>query len=91
MTTGGYYFSNPIPISSPHCSRPTLPGIISGLAGRTYPCKEHLRFLATGVHFAEGDWGDYSVTGSYDGTETLDRKMERIMAEKFTEKMEDSE
>ena len=33
----------------------------------------------------------YTVTGSYDGTETLDRKMERIMAEKFTEKMEDSE
>ena len=33
----------------------------------------------------------YSVTGSYDGTETLDKKMERIMAEKFTEKMEDSE
>ena len=27
----------------------------------------------------------------YDGVETLDRKMERIMGEKFTEKMEDSE
>lgn len=33
----------------------------------------------------------YSVTGSYDGTETLDKKMERIMGEKFTENMEDSE
>ena len=33
----------------------------------------------------------YTVTGSYDGVETLDRKMERIMGEKFTEKMEDSE
>ena len=33
----------------------------------------------------------YSVTGTYDGTETLDKKMERIMAEKFTEKLEDSE
>ncbi len=33
----------------------------------------------------------YTITGSYDGTESLDRKMERIMAEKFTEKMEDSE
>lgn len=33
----------------------------------------------------------YTVTGSYDGTETLDKKMERIMGEKFTEKMEDSE
>lgn len=33
----------------------------------------------------------YTVIGSYDGTEPLDRKMERIMTEKFTEKMEDSE
>ena len=33
----------------------------------------------------------YTVTGSYDGVETLDKKMERIMGEKFTEKMEDSE
>lgn len=33
----------------------------------------------------------YSVTGTYDGTETLNKKMERIMAEKFTEKLEDSE
>ena len=33
----------------------------------------------------------YTVTGSYDGVETLDRKMERIMAEKFTEKMEDDQ
>ena len=33
----------------------------------------------------------YTVTGSYDGTEPLNRKMERIMAEKFTEKMEDTE
>ena len=33
----------------------------------------------------------YSVTGTYDVTETLDKKMECIMAEKFTEKSEDSE
>ena len=33
----------------------------------------------------------YSVTGSYDGTETLDKKMERIMSDKFTEKLEDTE
>ena len=33
----------------------------------------------------------YSVTGTYDGTETMDKKMERIMAEKFTEKLEDTE
>lgn len=33
----------------------------------------------------------YTVTGSYNGTEPLNRKMERIIAEKFTEKMEDTE
>lgn len=33
----------------------------------------------------------YTVTGSYDGTETLDKKMERIMGEKFTEKKEKQE
>ncbi|MGM9652231.1 MAG: hypothetical protein ACI3XP_01185 [Eubacteriales bacterium] len=32
----------------------------------------------------------YSVTGTYDGTETLNKEMERIMAEKSTEKREDS-
>lgn len=31
----------------------------------------------------------YTITGSYDGTETLDSKMERVMAKKFTEKVED--
>ena len=33
----------------------------------------------------------YTITGSYDGTETLDRKMERILTEKFTENAEDDE
>ena len=33
----------------------------------------------------------YTITGSYDGTETLDRKMKRILTEKFTEKTEDDE
>ena len=33
----------------------------------------------------------YTITGSYDGTESLDRKMERILAEKFTENTEDDE
>ena len=33
----------------------------------------------------------YTITGSYNGTETLDRKMERILTEKFTEKTEDDE
>ena len=33
----------------------------------------------------------YTITGSYDGTETLDRKMERILTEKFTENTEDDE
>ncbi len=33
----------------------------------------------------------YIVTGSYEGTESFVRKLERITAKKFTEKMEDSE
>ena len=33
----------------------------------------------------------YTITGSYDGTETLDRKMERILTEKFIENTEDDE
>ena len=33
----------------------------------------------------------YTITGSYDGTDTLDRKMERILTEKFTENTEDDE
>lgn len=33
----------------------------------------------------------YSVTGSYEGTESFVRKLERITAKKFTEKMEGHE
>ena len=33
----------------------------------------------------------YTVTGSYEGTESFVRKLERITSKKFTEKMEDSE
>ena len=33
----------------------------------------------------------YTVTGSFEGTESLTRKLERITAKKFTEKVEDSQ
>lgn len=33
----------------------------------------------------------YTVTGSFEGTESLIRKLERITAKKFTEKVEDSQ
>lgn len=33
----------------------------------------------------------YTVTGSYEGTESFLRKLERITAKNFTEKLEDSE
>ena len=33
----------------------------------------------------------YTVTGSFKGTESLIRKLERITAKKFTEKVEDSQ
>ena len=34
---------------------------------------------------------EYTVTGSYEGTESFVRKLERITSKKFAEKMEDSE
>ncbi|MCI6935544.1 MAG: hypothetical protein MR762_02645 [Clostridiales bacterium] len=33
----------------------------------------------------------YTVTGSFEGTESLIRKLERITGKKFTEKVEDSQ
>lgn len=33
----------------------------------------------------------YTVTGSFEGTESLIRKLERINAKKFTEKVEDTQ
>ena len=33
----------------------------------------------------------YTVTGSFEGTESLIRKLERITAKKFTEKVEDTQ
>ena len=33
----------------------------------------------------------YTVTGSFEGTESLTHKLERITAKKFTEKVEDSQ
>ncbi|MFR1991270.1 MAG: hypothetical protein ACLS3C_14865 [Oscillospiraceae bacterium] len=60
--------------------------------GRASLREKSVRVLAAGVHLAKEIGGTvYTVTGSYDGVETLDKKMERIMGEKFTEKMEDSE
>ena len=33
----------------------------------------------------------YTVTGSFEGTESLTHKLERITAKKFTEKVEDTQ
>ena len=33
----------------------------------------------------------YTVTGSFEGTDNLIRKLERITAKKFTEKVEDTQ
>ena len=59
---------------------------------RAYPCQKSLGILVAEFTLQKEIGGTvYTVTGSYDGTEPLNRKMERIMAEKFTEKMEDTE
>ena len=47
--------------------------------------------MRTGLTKKQKTTAIYFDEHSYDGVETLDRKMERIMGEKFTEKMEDSE
>lgn len=88
-----YYFSNPDPYFKPEPLPPIQP---------RHDCwfdedghihvKNLFAFWLPGFTLQKEIGGTiYSVTGTFDGTETLDKKMERIMAEKFTEKLEDTE
>lgn len=89
----GYYFSNPDPYL-----KPTPPPSDKAKHNFWFDEDGHIRVKNPSAFWLleltlqkEIDGTVYSVTGSYDGTETLDKKMERIIAEKFTEKLEDSE
>ena len=87
-----YYFSNPAPYlkSTPPPDHPRH-NFWFGEDGHIHVKNISAFWLPEFTLQKEIGGTIYTVTGSYDGTETLDRKMERIMAEKFTEKMEDDQ
>ena len=87
-----YYFSNPDPYFKPAPLPPDHPrhNFWFDEDGRIHVKNLSAFWLPEFTLQKEIGGTIYTVTGSYDGTETLDRKMGRIMAEKFTEKMEDS-
>ena len=89
----GYYFSNPNPYLKPAPLPPDHPKLNFWFDedGRIHVKNLSAFWLPEFTLQKEIGGTIYSVTGTYDGTETLDKKMERIMAEKFTEKLEDPE
>lgn len=89
----GYYFSNPDPYLKPTPLPPDHPR-----HNFWFDEDGHIRVKNPSAFWLpeftlQKEIGGtlYTVTGSYDGTETLDKKMERIMGEKFTEKKEEQE
>ena len=88
-----YYFSNPDPYLKPQPLSPDHPRHNCCFNEDGHLCVKNLSAFWLPEFTLQKEIGGtvYTVTGSYDGVETLDRKMERIMGEKFTEKMEDSE
>ena len=88
-----YYFSNPDPYFKPAPLPPDHPRHNFWFDEDGHICVKNPSAFWLPEFTLQKEIGGtiYSVTGTYDGTETLDKKMERIMAEKFTEKLEDSE
>ena len=88
-----YYFSNPDPYLKPQPLPPDHPRHNCYFNEDGHLCVKNPSAFWLPEFTLQKEIGGtiYSVTGTYDGTETLDKKMERIMGEKFTEKMEDSE
>ncbi|WP_347072212.1 hypothetical protein [Intestinimonas butyriciproducens] len=88
-----YYFSNPDPYLKPTSLPPNHPKHNFWFDEEGHIHVKNLSAFWLPEFTLQKEIGGtiYTVTGSYDGTETLDRKMERIMAEKFTEKTEESE
>ncbi len=89
----GYYFSNPDPYLKPTPLPPDHPRHNFWFDEDGHICAKNPSAFWLPEFTLQKEIGGtiYSVTGTYDGTETLDKKMERIMAEKFTEKLEDTE
>ena len=88
-----YYFSNPDPYLKPQPLPPDHPRHNCYFNEGGHLCVKNLSAFWLPEFTLQKEIGGtvYTVTGSYDGVETLDRKMERIMGGKFAEKMEDSE
>ena len=88
-----YYFSNPDPYLKPAPLPPNHPrhNFWFDEDGRIHVKNLSAFWLPEFTLQKEIGGTVYTVTGSYDGVETLNRKMERIMAEKFTEKMENDQ
>ena len=89
----GYYFSNPDPYLKPTPLPPDHPRHNFWFDEDGHICVKNPSAFWLPKFTLQKEIGGtiYSVTGTYDGTETLDKKMERIMAEKFTENLEDHE
>ena len=88
-----YFFSNPDPYFKPEPLPPDRPK-----HNFWFDETGHIRVKNTSAFWLpeftlQREIGGtiYTITGSYDGTESLDRKMERILTEKFTENTEDDE
>lgn len=88
----GYYFSNPDPYLKPAPLPPDHPKHNFWFDEDGHICVKNPSAFWLPEFTLQKEIGGtiYSITGTYDGTETLDKKMERIMAEKFTEKLEDT-
>ena len=88
-----YYFSNPDPYLKPQPLPPDHPRRNCYFNEDGHLCAKNLSaFWVPELTVTEVIHGTvYTVTGSYEGTESFVRKLERITNKKFAEKMEDSE
>ncbi len=88
-----YFFSNPDPYFKPEPLPPDHPKHNFWFDEAGHICvKNPSAFWLPELTLQREIGGTiYTITGSYDGTESLDRKMERILTEKFTENAEDDE
>lgn len=88
-----YYFSNPDPYLKPQPLPPDHPRRNCYFNEDGHLCAKNLSaFWVPELTVTEVIHGTvYTVTGSYEGTESFVRKLERITNKKFEEKMEDSE
>ena len=88
-----YYFSNPDPYLKPQPLPSDHPRRNCYFNEDGHLCAKNLSaFWVPELTVTEVIHGTvYTVTGSYEGTESFVRKLERITSKKFAEKMEDDQ